>query len=131
MTPISFAILAACTATFTAAGIAWFLVRQVKIAFDEFQARTNKRQQAFTSELGRLRGELETLRNRTEEAERHAASAAVPRHPMTGLNLSHRTQALRLIRRGEAPDKIAAILGVPQTEIELLQKVQRLLTLDT
>ncbi len=124
------ALLAGFAAVAVAAAIAWLLVRRVNAAFDGFRSRTNKRQQSALAEIGKLRGELEALRERTDEAERRAACAALPRLPASGLNANHRTQAIRMMRRGEAPDKIAAILGVPRTEIDLLRKVQRLLTAD-
>jgi hypothetical protein len=49
--------------------------------------------------------------------------------PMTlqGMNLTNRTKALRMHRRGEAVPSIAAALGVQQEEIELLLKMDRLM----
>ncbi|MDX1984314.1 MAG: hypothetical protein SFV51_28820 [Bryobacteraceae bacterium] len=114
----------------SAAALSVFLFRRLRADQAEFQARTNKRQQSLHSELGRLRGEIEAIRARAEESERRAAAGATPRHPLSGLNLSHRTQALRLMRKGDTPEKIAAVLGVPKGEIDLLSKVQRLLTLE-
>lgn len=40
------------------------------------------------------------------------------------MNLSKRTQALRMHRRGETLEQIASILGIPRREVELLVKVQ-------
>lgn len=117
-------------ATVAASAVAWFLFRRVQSGFDEFQARAGKRQQTLHAELGRMRSEIETLRSRMEEAERSAASAAVPRHPLSGLHAGQRTQALRMIRRGEPAGKIAAALGIAQTEVDLLGKVQRMLSVE-
>jgi hypothetical protein len=39
------------------------------------------------------------------------------------LNLTRRTQALRMRRRGESVESIAAALAAPRNEIELLLKV--------
>jgi len=44
----------------------------------------------------------------------------------SGMNLTKRTQALRLLRRGEDISHVAAALGVPRREIELLVRVQKL-----
>lgn len=44
-----------------------------------------------------------------------------------GLNLTNRTKALRMHRRGEPVASIAASLAVAQEEIELLLKLERLL----
>jgi hypothetical protein len=43
------------------------------------------------------------------------------------LNVNKRSQALQMHRRGAAPPEIAAALSIPQTEVELLVKVQRIL----
>ena len=49
---------------------------------------------------------------------------AVPAVPASGINLNRRVQALRLLRKGEDVSRIAAILGVPRSEVELLVRVQ-------
>jgi hypothetical protein len=41
------------------------------------------------------------------------------------LNLTKRTQALRMLRRGESVESISSALRAPRNEIELLVKVQR------
>ena len=49
-------------------------------------------------------------------------AAAAP--PRPGFNLNTRVQAMRLWRQGEAPAHIAARLGVPCKEVELLIRVR-------
>ena len=46
--------------------------------------------------------------------------------PRPGLNLSKRSQALRMHRRGEPPEQIAATLAVSRQEVDLLLKVHRI-----
>ena len=46
--------------------------------------------------------------------------------PKPGLNLNRRSQALRMHRRGEASEQIAANLGVPRQEVDLLLKIHRI-----
>jgi hypothetical protein len=41
------------------------------------------------------------------------------------LNWSKRIQALRMFRRGDAPETIAAALSIPECEIRLLLKIER------
>jgi hypothetical protein len=56
-----------------------------------------------------------------------APEAAVPfvLTPLrAGLNLNNRIHALRMLRRGEDVAHIAAALGVPRKEVELLIRVQ-------
>ena len=61
-----------------------------------------------------------------EASERLPETAAVAPPTRSGFNLNRRTQAIRLLRRGETVSHIAAVLGVPQREIELLLRVQRI-----
>jgi hypothetical protein len=49
---------------------------------------------------------------------------AVPMMPRAGLNLTKRVHALRMLRRGEDIAHVAAALGVPRKEVELLIRVQ-------
>ena len=56
----------------------------------------------------------------------HQSSNGAPPTLRAGLNLSKRSQALRLYRQGEAPDRIAAALEVPLQEVDLLLKVHRI-----
>lgn len=62
--------------------------------------------------------------NETEEQLR-TLSGAAPR-PQSGMNLSVRGQALKLHRRGERPQQIAATLGISQTEVDLMLKVHQI-----
>ncbi len=77
--------------------------------------------------LETMRKDLGALAERLEEA-RTRAEAAAPAARRPGFNLSKRSQALRMHRRGDAPERIAAALGVPGQEVGLLLKVHRMLT---
>jgi DNA-binding NarL/FixJ family response regulator len=57
---------------------------------------------------------------------REAAQTAPEPNPLSGMNLNKRTQAVRLLRRGEDVGHIAAALGVPRGEVELLVRVQQM-----
>jgi hypothetical protein len=72
---------------------------------------------------------LETLRRTVEGLaaqwrEPRVAEMAMPLRP--GLNLSKRSQALRLHRRGDDPQQIAERLELPVQEVELLLKVHEI-----
>jgi hypothetical protein len=56
----------------------------------------------------------------------HAEPAFVPTPARSGLNMSKRVQAMRMLRRNENVSHIAAALGVTRQEVELLIRVQRL-----
>jgi hypothetical protein len=45
---------------------------------------------------------------------------------LSGMNLTKRAQALRMHRRGDPPEQIAALLDVPYQEVDLLVKVHRI-----
>jgi DNA-binding NarL/FixJ family response regulator len=57
---------------------------------------------------------------------RETAQAASEPIPLSGMNLNKRTQAVRLLRRGEDVGHIAAALGVPRGEVELLVRVHKM-----
>jgi hypothetical protein len=73
-----------------------------------------------------LEARLADLTERLREAEDRAGANALPLPPKSSLNVNKRTQVLRLARRGEPVEKIAALLGIPRREVELLLKVQAL-----
>jgi hypothetical protein len=56
----------------------------------------------------------------------NAATASAHFALRSGMNLNRRVQAVRLLRRGEEVSHVAAVLGVPRREIELLIRVQKL-----
>jgi len=91
------------------------------------QLRANRRQQMLETELGKLRGVLAELKQRLEECEQRSEQLVPPQAPASGFNLNRRTQALRLLRRGDTPDHVARSLSVPKQEVELLQKIQQIL----
>lgn len=76
-----------------------------------------------------LRAEHAALRQRVDQlAEMDRPAPPPPARPLgPSLNLTRRGAALRLARSGENTESIAATLQVPQNEVQLLMKVQRLL----
>ena len=88
-------------------------------------------------EVHRLRREAEENREvvarQLQQVEQVMAGMDQPRAEAAGaqpgtslgpsLNLTRRTQALRMRRRGESAESIAAALSTPRNEIELLFKV--------
>jgi hypothetical protein len=87
--------------------------------------RLNREQTVAAVEL--LRATLSRVENEFAAAREETATfapPAAPTAPSISMNLSKRTQALRMHRRGEPLDQIASVLGIPPREIELLVKVQ-------
>lgn len=54
-------------------------------------------------------------------------SAAPPAEPPPVLTVTKRSQALRMIRRGDQPETVSAALGIPNSHIRLLIKVQEMI----
>jgi len=69
---------------------------------------------------------LDAMNARLEDAEQRATAPITPLAPSRpSLNLSKRSQVNRLFKRGEPVETIAATLGLPRREVELLLKVQK------
>jgi hypothetical protein len=60
----------------------------------------------------------------TDANERHPDMVIIPTAPRAGFNLSRRVQAMRMLRQGEDISHVAAALGIPRREVELLIRVQ-------
>lgn len=77
----------------------------------------------------RQRTRIEEMLIRLNDADRSEPAAQpvtefVPAPMRAGLNLNKRVHAVRMLRRGEDVAHIAAALGVPRREVELLIRVQ-------
>jgi len=77
------------------------------------------------AELATLRTTVDALAAQVHDLQSHPPVALAPGLPKPGLNLNKRSQALRMHRRGEAADQIAAALELPRQEVDLLIKVHR------
>ncbi len=103
--------------------LAVFCARRLVHGAEERDRSLTERNEAA---LESMRKDLAALAERLEET-RSRAEAAAPAALRPGFNLSKRSQALRMHRRGDAPERIAASLGVPCQEVNLLLKVHRML----
>ena len=90
-----------------------------------------RRARAQTGQLGEtveaVEKAVESLSEDVRELRQHPPAAPPGAGaPKAGLNLSKRSQALRMHRRGEPPEQIAATLAVSRQEVDLLLKVHRI-----
>ncbi|MFN7994736.1 MAG: hypothetical protein U0Q18_14105 [Bryobacteraceae bacterium] len=69
---------------------------------------------------------LENLEKDLREMEQQTGMLVAPMTTKSGMNLTRRTQVLRMHRSGEQSAGIASSLGLPRGEVELLIKVHRL-----
>jgi len=76
----------------------------------------------FERHLAEIREAAERWRAEREEVARPSPVPAAGQP----LNLNKRGQVLRMRRRGENPETIAAALSIPQNEVDLLLKVHQM-----
>ena len=93
------------------------LARQCDRRRDVEQTALGVRMDSVDTLLGGLTADVRELQ---------AQPPSAPGGVRPALNLSKRSQALRMHRRGESPDRIASELDIPPQEVELLIKVQRI-----
>jgi hypothetical protein len=114
-----------------ALGLALYLIATVKVRLRP--AATGERH--LDAQIGELKKRVDELAarqggpasDREPPVEPDALESSPPALPFrSGINLSRRSQALRLYRRGETPEQIASSLMVPTGEVRLLLKVHRL-----
>src|SRR5258706_5256357 len=113
---------------FQAAGLIAFLliflslkqeIRRLKLRLD--------RQQADNATTARdLNVRLEAITLRLRDSEDRAGVLVAPEPPRSGLNLTKRSQVIRMSRRGERAENIAASLSLPRGEVDLLLKINAL-----
>lgn len=113
-------LLAAC-----ACAAIWALAR-LRRRLGHYERACQGRFEAVEKSLEKLQWELETAAETCRRLERAIEALPAGAPPRPGINLSRRFQALRLYRQGERPEQIAAALGVPVREIELLIKIHQI-----
>ncbi len=98
-------------------GLCLYLFCSAKIEMRALHRKALARQESLERALTELRQSFEQGLARVPAARLQGRS---------GINWTERTLALRMQSRGESPATIAAALGVPANEIDLLLKVHRL-----
>jgi hypothetical protein len=93
-----------------------------KMEMQSIRREAKESSKAVGASVNNLSAEVQGIREGVKELE--TAPAIVT--PAEGLNLTKRSQALRMHRRGEPVSTIAAALRTPQNEVELLLKIQHL-----
>jgi type II secretory pathway pseudopilin PulG len=109
------AIAVSLFAVWRSKAIAELSEERTRARFDELQAAAAALQKAWHDQAAEL-----------ADLQRQPQGGAVPASPHAGLNLCKRSQALRMYRKGDPPDRIAAALEVPLQEVDLLVKVHRI-----
>ena len=92
------------------------------------RARDQHHRQALEARQLALQQALAQAESQLRRLEERAEQLVEPPPAASGLNLSKRSQVVRMHRRGEAPGQIAAALSLPEREVELLLKVEKAVT---
>ena len=90
------------------------------------RADDRRQAKALENSLAEARRAAQDLEADLREVERHSGMLVAPAPARSGLNLSKRTQVLRMHRAGQDSAGIAAALALPRAEVELLIKVHRI-----
>jgi hypothetical protein len=106
--------------------VSLFAVYRAQCLLREMTARASARQPQEDTGIQALRETVEALAAQLHDLQKHPLVAPLPGMPKPGLNLNKRSQALRMHRRGEGAEQIAAALELPRQEVDLLLKVHRI-----
>jgi hypothetical protein len=111
----------------TAVGLAacLYLFLSAKREMRAAMRRLEKDRTVMETAIRLISAECRELAEKLRETEERAGMLVAPMPTRSGLNLNTRTQALRMLRRGDRPEQVAAALGIPESEVELLVKVQQ------
>jgi hypothetical protein len=85
------------------------------------------RQQEVENSLQALQRTVDGLAGQAGDSQEQTITAPAPAAPTAGLNMTKRSQALRMHRKGDTADRIAAVLNIPVQEVDLLLKVNRII----
>ena len=121
---LAFAIL--CSLALAGVGLSFLAIFHAASSVQAAESRAKANQAQLEAALETARRSLEGIAAELHEVQQQPQAAIVPFEPRSGLNLSKRSQALRMSRRGSAPDQIAEALGIPLQEVDLLLKVHRI-----
>jgi hypothetical protein len=95
--------------------------RRAEAIWAAHQAEWEAAVAGLTQRVDSLAAELRDFGQQAPQVRNASGPAA-----KSSLNLTKRAQALRMHRRGDAPEQIAALLEIPFQEVDLLLKVQRI-----
>jgi hypothetical protein len=115
-----------CGLVLCATATSLFAVYRAYCLLREMDGRAGARQSLRDSEIQTLQDTLDALAAQLHDLQNHPPVAPLPGLPKPGLNLSKRSHALRMHRRGEGAEQIASALELPRQEVDLLLKVHRI-----
>ena len=103
-----------------------YLFFTVKLELRAAEIRGKARERALAEAISALGSALDGVRTELHELQEQTGMLVLPPPARSGLNLNKRGQVLQMYRRGQSREQIAASLGLPITEIDLLIKVHQI-----
>lgn len=125
MNPLLIPLAVVCSVGLAAVALSFIAILQTASSRRALDARAKARQAQWEAALQVTKEAVKELTTQVQQIESHSLPAPVPRL-RPGFNLSTRSQALRMHRRGEKAAQIAAALQVSVQEVELLLKVHQI-----
>ena len=110
----------------TAMAVSLFALQRACRLVREAERGRGPVQAGGSQELQSLRESVQVLAAQVQEIPKSNAAPPEPGVARPGMNLTKRSQALRMHRRGENVEQIATALAVPRQEVDLLLKVHRI-----
>jgi hypothetical protein len=103
-----------------------FIFLTLKQEIRRLKSRLDRQQVDQATAACDLKLKLEEITLRLRDSEERAGVLVAPHPPRSGLNLTKRSQVIRMSRRGERAENIAASLSLPRGEVDLLLKINAL-----
>ena len=125
MTPPVFLLGFALVLAVAAIGVSLFAVWRAQVLVVLADERTRAGLEQCRAATAALQKTLDGLAAQVQDLSQQPP-AALPSVPRAGLNISKRSQVLRMHRKGDPPDRIASALELPLQEVDLLIKVHRI-----
>jgi len=107
-------------------GMSFFALTRARAVAQTAALRALDAHREQEAALTAVRHILDDLVTQVQEIRLHPPAAPAAAMQRANLNLSKRSQALRMHRRGESPQKIATALEISRQELDLLLKVHRI-----
>lgn len=89
-------------------------------------AKIEQAREEWSAFSAALDARLTSLAVHCDESPRRLLAEPLPNPAKPCMNLSRRSQALRLHRQGESPEQIARTLDLPRQQVDLLLKVHEI-----
>jgi hypothetical protein len=116
-----------CALALAAMGLSFFAMFYAKALASAVERRISSLESRMDSALQASEAKLAELLAEARDRELQPGVTVLPARLRPGLNLTTRSQALRMHRRGESAENIARALEVPRQEVDLLLKVHGIL----